>query len=100
MTDKDDRASRLSPIQRRLLAGGRDSVGDRKQAYDALADPKNPVVWSKVVVMLGDEDDARAWMLAPRMALDYRRPDDMLDEPSDRRELMDHIIRIAHGTYT
>ena len=102
MTDDDDRASRLSPIQQRLLAVGRDSVRDLQAAYDALADlaRTEPTLWSSVVGMLGDEHDARTWMLTPQMALDYRRPYDMLDDPKDRRELIDHITRISYGTYT
>ena len=68
-----------------------------KDAAKATADPE---IWEVALTALGDEHETKTWMLSPQMALDQRRPVDLLDDPDDRRELLDQITRIAHGVYT
>lgn len=57
-------------------------------------------VLAKATDVLGDQDAAERWMMAPAMALDQRRPIDLLATPTGF-ELVEQLLgRMEYGVYT
>ena len=56
-------------------------------------------VLAKAVEVFGFEGDAELWLRGPAMALDGRRPLDMLKSPEGARQVCDCLERLQHGVY-
>jgi putative toxin-antitoxin system antitoxin component (TIGR02293 family) len=55
---------------------------------------------ARVIAILGSEKDAEAWFGSPAMALEQRRPIDMLSTPKGIELVEDHLTRLEYGVYT
>lgn len=58
------------------------------------------VLFDRAVEVLGREAEARAWLKAPRSALDDRSPLDSADTEPGARAVEDLLGRIQHGVFT
>ena len=50
--------------------------------------------------LLGSQAEAEAWLERPAMALDLRRPIDLLSTPAGVETLEQHLTRLKYGVYT
>ena len=50
--------------------------------------------------ILGCRDEAIVWMTRPAMALDQRRPIDLLETAAGVKLVKDHLTRMGYGVYT
>ena len=50
--------------------------------------------------VLGSQAEAEAWLDRPAMALDQRKPIDLLSTPAGVETVEDHLTRIEYGVYT
>jgi len=57
-------------------------------------------ILARATEIFGSKAEAQAWLHRPAMALDQRKPLDLLSTPADVKALEDHLIRIEHGVYT
>ena len=57
-------------------------------------------VVSRAADIFGSEDEARRWLVRPAMALDGRRPLDMLGTSAGEEMVDDLLTRMDHGVYT
>ena len=57
-------------------------------------------VFAQAVEMIGDRDNAVAWLGTPNRALGGERPFDQLDTDMGARMVEDLLGRIAHGVYS
>jgi putative toxin-antitoxin system antitoxin component (TIGR02293 family) len=89
----------LRTLQRRR--GDRDRDRDR-----ALSPEQSGRAWKfaellgRATAAFGSREDALIWLQRPAMALDGRRPIDLLRTPAGAEIVDDHLIRVEHGVYT
>jgi putative toxin-antitoxin system antitoxin component (TIGR02293 family) len=57
-------------------------------------------ILAKATEVLGSQEDAEQWLERPAMALDQRRPIDLLATPAGMRLVEDLLGRIEYGVYT
>lgn len=57
-------------------------------------------VVGRATEIFGSKADALAWLQAPALALDGRRPIDLLRTPAGAEVLGDHLTRLEYGVYT
>jgi putative toxin-antitoxin system antitoxin component (TIGR02293 family) len=50
--------------------------------------------------LFGSQPEAEAWLERKAMALDQRRPIDLLSTPAGVEALEDHLTRLEYGVYT
>jgi len=50
--------------------------------------------------LFGSQIEAEAWLDRPAMALDQRKPIDLLSTPAGVETVEDHLTRIEYGVYT
>jgi len=55
---------------------------------------------ARATAILGSQAEAEAWFERPAMALDQRRPIDLLSTPAGVETLEDHLGRLEYGVYT
>jgi putative toxin-antitoxin system antitoxin component (TIGR02293 family) len=79
----------------------------RKDALDKPLSPqqsgrtwKFAEILGRVIRLFGPQADAEEWMKRPQMALDRRRPIDLLSTPAGVETLEDHLTRLEYGVYT
>jgi putative toxin-antitoxin system antitoxin component (TIGR02293 family) len=57
-------------------------------------------ILARATALLGSQDAAEAWLDSPTMALDRRKPIDLLSTPAGVETVEDHLTRLEHGVYT
>lgn len=57
-------------------------------------------VLSRAAAILGSQQEAEEWLERPCMALDQRKPLDLLSTPAGVRSVQDHLTRLEFGVYT
>jgi putative toxin-antitoxin system antitoxin component (TIGR02293 family) len=57
-------------------------------------------ILAKATEVLGSQEDAEDWLRRPAMALDQRRPIDLLASPAGVQLVEDLLGRIQYGVYT
>lgn len=57
-------------------------------------------ILAQATEILGDQETAEQWMLNPAMALDGRRPIDLLSTAAGGEAVQDHLTRMDYGVYT
>ena len=57
-------------------------------------------ILAKATEVLGSQEDAEDWLKRPAMALDQRRPLDLLASPAGAQLVEDLLIRMKYGVYT
>jgi putative toxin-antitoxin system antitoxin component (TIGR02293 family) len=56
-------------------------------------------VLAKATSILGSQEEAEHWLERPAMALDGRRPIDLLSTPTGLELVADHLTRLEYGVY-
>jgi putative toxin-antitoxin system antitoxin component (TIGR02293 family) len=54
----------------------------------------------RVTELMGSQAEAEAWLERPAMALDLRKPIDLLSTPAGLESLDEHLTRLEYGVYT
>jgi putative toxin-antitoxin system antitoxin component (TIGR02293 family) len=57
-------------------------------------------VLGRATALLGSQDEAEAWLDRPAMALDQRKPIDLLSTPAGVETVEQHLTRLEYGVYT
>lgn len=57
-------------------------------------------ILGRVSTLFGSQAEAEKWMEQPAMALDQRRPIDLLSTPAGVESVEDHLTRLEYGVYT
>ncbi|MBV9734272.1 MAG: DUF2384 domain-containing protein [Acidisphaera sp.] len=79
----------------------------RKDAPDrALSPEQSGRAWKfaeilgRAIGVFGSQAQAEAWLEQPAMALDDRKPIDLLSTPAGVESVEDHLTRLEYGVYT
>ena len=77
---------------------------------DALDKPLSPQqsgrtwkfaeILSRAIELFGSRSQAEEWLERPAMALDQRKPIDLLSTPAGVESIEDHLTRLEYGVYT
>ena len=59
-----------------------------------------PSIKAKAIEVMGSEDAADAWLHEPALALDGRRPVEMMESEEEIKDVEDHLSRMDYGVYT
>jgi putative toxin-antitoxin system antitoxin component (TIGR02293 family) len=79
---------------------------NKKTPNKALSPEQSGKTWkvaelmARVIAILGSEKEAENWFERPAMALEQRRPVDMLSTPAGIELVEDHLTRLEYGVYT
>jgi putative toxin-antitoxin system antitoxin component (TIGR02293 family) len=57
-------------------------------------------ILGRVTELLGSQAEAEQWLERRAMALDRRKPIDLLSTPAGVETLQDHLTRLEYGVYT
>jgi len=57
-------------------------------------------ILGRATELFGSQAEAEDWLERPAMALDQRRPIDLLSTPVGLESVEDHLGRLEHGVYT
>lgn len=57
-------------------------------------------ILGRATALLGSQAEAEGWLERPAMALDQRRPIDLLSTPVGVEAVEDHLTRLEYGVYT
>lgn len=77
-----------------------------EKGKDRLSPEQSSRAWQFAEILaqatgvLGDQDAAEAWMLAPATGLDNRRPIDLLSSTAGAEAVEHHLTRMEYGVYT
>jgi putative toxin-antitoxin system antitoxin component (TIGR02293 family) len=79
----------------------------RKNALDRLLSPeqsgrtwKFAEILGRATELFGSQAEAEEWLERPAMALEQRRPIDLLSTPAGVESVEDHLTRLEYGVYT
>ncbi len=79
----------------------------RKDAPDKPLSPeqsgrtwKFAEILGRAIELFGSQPDAEEWLERPAMALEQRKPIDLLSTPAGVESLEDHLTRLEYGVYT
>ena len=73
--------------------------------HKALTEAQSGRAWkfaeimAKATQVMGSQEEAERWMTSPAMALDQRRPIDLLSTPAGVELVEDLLIRLEYGVY-
>ncbi|HTW33656.1 MAG TPA: antitoxin Xre/MbcA/ParS toxin-binding domain-containing protein [Rhizomicrobium sp.] len=57
-------------------------------------------ILGRATELLGSQTEAEDWLERPAMALDQRKPIDLLSTPAGVETVEDHLTRLEYGVYT
>jgi len=57
-------------------------------------------ILGRAIELFGSRADAENWLQRPAMALDRRKPIDLLSTPAGVESVEDHLTRLEYGVYT
>jgi putative toxin-antitoxin system antitoxin component (TIGR02293 family) len=57
-------------------------------------------ILGRATALFGSQADAEDWLDRPAMALDQRKPIDLLSTPAGVESVEDHLTRLEYGVYT
>ena len=57
-------------------------------------------ILARATALLGCQSAAEAWLDRPALALDRRKPIDLLSTPRGVQTIKDHLTRLEHGVHT
>jgi putative toxin-antitoxin system antitoxin component (TIGR02293 family) len=79
----------------------------RKDAPDKPLSPeqsgrtwKFAEILGRAIELFGSRAEAEEWLERPAMALEQRKPIDLLSTPAGVRSVEDHLTRLEYGVYT
>jgi putative toxin-antitoxin system antitoxin component (TIGR02293 family) len=87
-------------ISLRTYQRRKDAPGSRLNPEQSGRAWKFAEILGRVTQLLGSQEEAEAWMERPAMALDQRRPIDLLSTPAGVESVEDHLTRLEYGVYT
>ncbi|EPX84785.1 hypothetical protein Salmuc_01358 [Salipiger mucosus DSM 16094] len=56
-------------------------------------------ILGRVEDLMGGREEAEEWLKTPAMALDHRKPIDLLKTHAGREAVEDHLTRLEYGVY-
>ena len=77
-----------------------------EKGKDRLSTEQSSRAWrfaeilAQAMDVLGGQESAEAWMLAPATGLDNRRPIDLLSSAAGAEAVENHLTRMEYGVYT
>jgi putative toxin-antitoxin system antitoxin component (TIGR02293 family) len=57
-------------------------------------------ILGRAIELFGSQAEAEEWLERPAMALDQRKPIDLLSTPAGVESVEDHLTRLEYGVYT
>jgi putative toxin-antitoxin system antitoxin component (TIGR02293 family) len=57
-------------------------------------------ILGRTIELLGSQAEAEEWLERPAMALEQRKPIDLLSTPAGVESVEDHLTRLEYGVYT
>jgi putative toxin-antitoxin system antitoxin component (TIGR02293 family) len=79
----------------------------RKDALDKPLSPeqsgrtwKFAEILGRAIELFGSQVEAEEWLERPALALDQRKPLDLLSTPAGVKSVEDHLTRLEYGVYT
>jgi len=79
----------------------------RKDALDKRLSPeqsgrtwKFAEILGRAMALFGSQAEAEEWLERPAMALEQRKPIDLLSTPAGVEAVEDHLTRLEYGVYT
>ncbi len=57
-------------------------------------------ILGRAIALFGSQAEAEAWLERPAMALEQRKPIDLLSTPAGVESVEDHLTRLEYGVYT
>lgn len=57
-------------------------------------------ILGRAIALFGSQADAEEWLERPAVALDQRKPIDLLSTPAGVETVEDHLMRLEYGVYT
>jgi putative toxin-antitoxin system antitoxin component (TIGR02293 family) len=57
-------------------------------------------ILARATALLGSQAEAEGWLERPALALDQRRPIDLLSTPAGIQTVEEHLTRLEYGVYT
>ena len=78
----------------------------KRQTAKPLSREQSGRVWrfaeilSRATAIFGSQAEAEAWLDRPALALDQRKPLDLLSTPAGVESVEDHLTRVEYGVYT
>ncbi|WP_149537571.1 type II RES/Xre toxin-antitoxin system antitoxin [Siccirubricoccus phaeus] len=78
----------------------------REEPARRLSPEQSGRIWTfaellaRATTLLGSQQAAEAWFLTPALALEGRRPLDLLSTPAGVEALAEHLTRLEFGVYT
>lgn len=79
----------------------------RKDALDKPLSPeqsgrtwKFAEILGRTIALFGSQAEAEDWLERPAMALEQRKPIDLLSTPAGVESVEDHLTRLEYGVYT
>src|SRR5665213_1344020 len=86
------------------------SLRTYQRRMDALDKPLSPEqsgrtwkfaeILGRAIELFGSQADAEAWLESPAIALEQRKPIDLLSTPAGVESVEDHLTRLEYGVYT
>lgn len=86
------------------------SLRTYQRRMDALDKPLSPEqsgrtwkfaeVLGRAIALFGSQAEAEAWLERPAMALEQRKPIDLLSTPAGVESVENHLTRLEYGVYT
>lgn len=92
-----DKALGISERTYHRRKGSPDRTLSREQSGRAW---KFAEILGRATSVFGSQEEAERWLEAPAMALEQRRPLDLLSTPAGVEMVEDHLTRLEYGVYT
>lgn len=75
-------------------------VAERLSAEQSSRAWRFAEILGQAIEVLGDQESAEEWMMTPAMALDNRRPIDLLASVVGAEAVENHLTRMEYGAYS
>jgi putative toxin-antitoxin system antitoxin component (TIGR02293 family) len=87
-------------ISLRTYQRRRDALDKRLSLEQSGRTWKFAEILGRAIELFGSQAEAEAWLERPAMALEQRRPIDLLSTPAGVESVEDHLTRLEYGVYT
>ena len=99
-TLKPDEVSRAVGVSLRTVQRRSNNPKSRLSREQSGRTWKFAEIVAKATEVFGDQTGAERWLTSPAMALDERRPTDLLSSPAGVEMVEQLLGRLEHGVYT
>ena len=94
------RLQKVFGVGLRTMQRHRESPGRRLSAEQSGRTWKFAEILGRAAELFGSQEEAEAWLERPAMALDQRRPIDLLSTPAGVESVEELLTRLEYGVYT